>query len=159
MSESLIWNTGYFSNSQELCASKGTSQNTVYQLHSCSRFFFFLSCFPRINVHCLNSMVSMVHQGCVHTQQGAWAVLSQSVFPSLLVSGSLCLTFKPCLLTLLVKTGLYFSFLECAGLVQVVKWSKLSSFHNINTLLANNNYSTLGVFPLICWCMWGWWWC
>lgn len=66
-------------------------------------------------------MVSMVHQGCVHTQQGAWAVLSQSVFPSLLVSGSLCLTFKPCLLTLLVKTGLYFSFLECAGLVQVVK--------------------------------------
>lgn len=71
----------------------------------------------------------------------------------------MCLTFKPCLLTLQVKTGFYFSFLECAGLVQVVKWSKLSSFHNINTVLANNNYSTLGVFPLICWCMWGWWWC
>lgn len=95
----------------------------------------------------------------MHAQQGAWAVLSQSVFSSLSVSGSLCLTFKPCLLTSLIKTGLYFSFLECAGLVQVVERSKLSSFHNINTLLANNNYSTLGVFPLICWCMWGWWWC
>lgn len=78
---------------------------------------FCLSCFPRINVHCFNVMVSMVHQGCLHTQQGAWAALSESVFPSLPVSGSLCLTFKPCLLTLLVKTGLYFSFLECAGLV------------------------------------------
>lgn len=64
----------------------------------------------------------------MHTQQGAWAVLRQSVFPSLSVSGSLCLTFKPCLLTLLVKTGLYFSFLECAVLVQVVERSKLSSF-------------------------------
>lgn len=111
---------------------------------------FCLSCFPRINVHFFSIAVSMVHQGCVHTQQGAWVVLSQSVFPSLPVSVSLCLTLKPCLLTLIVKTGLYFSFLERAGLEQVVKRSKLSSFHNINTLFANNNYSTWGVFPLIC---------
>lgn len=68
-----------------------------------------------------------------------------------------CSSSSPCLslilfnflLALLVKTGLYFSSLGCAGLVQVVKRSKLSSFPNINTLLANNNYSTRGFYLLM----------
>lgn len=81
-------------------------------------------------------------------QRGACAALSQGGFPPLPVSVSFCLTFKPCLLAFLVKTGLYFSSLACAGLVRVVKRIKLSSFPNINTLLANNNYSAQGGFLL-----------
>lgn len=153
-----IWNTCYFSNSRELYASKGSPRNKSGRCLSAAQLFqlFCLSCFPRINVRRLNIVASMVRQGCVHVQRGARAALSQGGFPPLLVSVSFCLTFKLSLLTLLVKTGLYFSSLQCARLVQVVKRSKLSSFPNINTLLANNNYSTQGVFLLFA-DAWGVW--
>ena len=144
----------YFSNSQGLYASERCWRNKSGCCLSAAQSFQFLclSCFPRLNVSRLNITASVVHQGCVHVQRGARAALSHGVFPPLLVSVSFCLTFKPCLLTLLVKTGLYFSCLGCAGLVQVVQRGKLSSFPNINTLLANNNDGK-GRFFLICWCM------
>lgn len=105
-----------------------------------------LSCFPRVMQ--MSPQCPWFSKGCMHTQQGTCAALSLGVFLLLLVSVSFCLNFESCLLTLLVKTGLCFSSLGCAGLAQVVKRSKLSSFRNINTLLANNNYSTWGVFLL-----------
>lgn len=155
MSESLIWNTRYFSNSQELQKEQVRTLSVSCTVVPVILFELFSQdkC-PLPQHHGVHGSPGLR----AHTARGM-AVLRQSVFPSLSVSVSLCLTFKPCLLTFPVKTGLYFSFLECAGLVQVVERSKLSSFHNINILLANNNYSTWGVFPLICWCMWGWWWC